>query len=454
MRPTYLSAILVFGLLTTSACELNIRTSQFQTSPGDRDGTDGPGPTTDTEKTQDIPPVADTSFDTQGDASSYIPGDDAYPCKGTKFEDEVPKEECQGDARWDRFEGKPKLVERGKYLVENVALCIDCHSTEYEEDPSAGVGERPNALAGLDTYHPRWGQYAPKDPLHGGVKAANLRPHPTGLGEWTPKQVRDAFTKGIRPEFASDYPVMLPAMPYWSFANMSKRDQDAILAFLHSIKPIEKSVTNQRQAQADDSPYRLYDKASPEDIDDDGELEGIRPIKMKEHMPGITLPENHKNYDRAKRGRYLTTISSCAWCHSKRKAPNKDWEPQELLRKQRSGMDLQTLHAGGRIWKAEDVEGVDTSKGWPREIMSQNITGHDEHGVGDWAASTLARGIRLGLEKDGVKQCPPMPAGTQSLFSDLTEKDAMDMAYYLKYSEPNGSIKTDLEKNDCRAPTR
>jgi hypothetical protein len=67
----------------------------------------------------------------------------------------------------------------------------------------------------------------------------NLTPDKaTGLGNWTDAQVVTALQKGERP----DGRMLAPIMPWHAFANLTKPDADAIVAFLRSLPPVDHKV--------------------------------------------------------------------------------------------------------------------------------------------------------------------------------------------------------------------
>lgn len=117
-------------------------------------------------------------------------------------------------------------VERGKYLV-TIAGCNDCHTPGYflgKPDMTRFLGgsEVGFEMPGLGTFH-----------------GPNLTPDKaTGLGGWTDAQVMTALQTGVRP----DGRVLAPIMPWHAFANLTKEDVAAIVAFLRSIPPVSNKV--------------------------------------------------------------------------------------------------------------------------------------------------------------------------------------------------------------------
>ncbi|MBT3268259.1 c-type cytochrome [Candidatus Poribacteria bacterium] len=140
-------------------------------------------------------------------------------------------------------------VARGRYLVDAVASCGQCHT------PRKNAAEDPERyLMG----HPRSAE-APKfsmDLIRQGVLlsiapsytafsgpwgvtfATNLTPHATGLGSWT----EEAFIRAMRtgkhlgdPDKRS----MLPPMPWRHYRSITDADLRAIWAYLQSIPPLD-----------------------------------------------------------------------------------------------------------------------------------------------------------------------------------------------------------------------
>ncbi len=71
--------------------------------------------------------------------------------------------------------------------------------------------------------------------------AANLTPHQTGLGNWTFEQFKKAMTEG-KYKGVENTRMLLPPMPWQSYAGMKDEDLKAIYEYLKSIKPIENLV--------------------------------------------------------------------------------------------------------------------------------------------------------------------------------------------------------------------
>ena len=110
----------------------------------------------------------------------------------------------------------PALIERGKYIVESVAMCERCHTPRDEN----GNPERSNWLKGgpvqlKQTYPtPTW---------------AEREPRIAGAPPGTDEQFITLLTTGISRTGA---PPNLPMPPF----RMTRQDAEAVLAYLKSLR--------------------------------------------------------------------------------------------------------------------------------------------------------------------------------------------------------------------------
>jgi mono/diheme cytochrome c family protein len=117
-------------------------------------------------------------------------------------------------------------VERGKYLA-TIGGCLDCHTPGY----FFGKPDMTRYLGGSDVGF--------KVGDLGVFVGPNLTPDKeTGLGAWTDEQIATALTTGVRP----DGRILAPIMPWRAFANMTKPDVMAIVAYLRSLPPVQHKV--------------------------------------------------------------------------------------------------------------------------------------------------------------------------------------------------------------------
>lgn len=170
-------------------------------------------------------------------------------------------------------------VAHGKYLVNHVAACIDCHSTR---DYTRRYGPM---VAGTDG---KGGEgFLREQGFPGNYYAPNITP--AHLGTWTDGEIYQAITVGV----SKDGHALFPVMPYPNYAQMDRRDIEDIIAYIRTLKPIANKVLTSQS----DFPMNFIINTIPADAKG-----GTRPN-----------PADSIEY-----GRYLTTFASCAECHTKK----------------------------------------------------------------------------------------------------------------------------------------
>jgi mono/diheme cytochrome c family protein len=116
-------------------------------------------------------------------------------------------------------------LERGKYLVETIGACGNCHTPK-------GPDGRPIAAMAFA------GGFVIKEPPFDAV-APNITPdRATGIGTWTDDQIVRAIREGVRP----DGTIVGPPMPVELYRGLSDTDVRAIVAYLRSVKPVANKV--------------------------------------------------------------------------------------------------------------------------------------------------------------------------------------------------------------------
>ena len=152
---------------------------------------------------------------------------------------EVPESKykipLQPQARANGQAAPPKTdkVSYGGYLVNAIAHCFECHSTpdahgEPDVAGHAGAGGFPL---------PIWPEAGTKPGSV--IFSLNITPdQETGIGTWNDDQIKRAITEGID----KDGKQLFPMMPFASFKKMTPEDLDAIVAYLHTIKPIRNKI--------------------------------------------------------------------------------------------------------------------------------------------------------------------------------------------------------------------
>jgi len=106
----------------------------------------------------------------------------------------------------------------GKYLV-TISHCMACHS--------------PLGPKGPDIEH-QMGAGGQKIPGPWGIAvSANITPSEDGIKGWSDEDIKNAITKGIRPDGSH----LTPPMAFDYYANIKPQDLDAIVAYLRTVPP-------------------------------------------------------------------------------------------------------------------------------------------------------------------------------------------------------------------------
>ena len=117
-------------------------------------------------------------------------------------------------------------TERGRYLVEHVSVCGDCHTPRN----SIGVPNRSLYLAGANEKIGPLGQEVP-----------NITPDKeTGIGEWKREDIVKLLLTGTKPDLDNVQGLMAEVIQGTAhgFKDMTREDALAIADYLKSIPPI------------------------------------------------------------------------------------------------------------------------------------------------------------------------------------------------------------------------
>ncbi|HWT08914.1 MAG TPA: cytochrome c [Roseomonas sp.] len=184
-------------------------------------------------------------------------------------------------AAWPASAQPADPVARGRYLVESIAGCGNCHT------PKGPQGDLPGMnLAG--------GQVIDEQPFR--AVASNITPDPeTGIGRWTEAQIARAIREGIRP----DGRIIGPPMPFELYRGIADSDLAAMVAYLRSVPAVRNAVPA--------SEYRI-------------------PLPPSYGPPVASVPDPPAN-DPVARGAYLAgPVGHCIDCHTPMAAGGqRDW---------------------------------------------------------------------------------------------------------------------------------
>src|SRR6185312_16458945 len=176
-------------------------------------------------------------------------------------------------------------AERGKYLVEALGACGDCHTPRKQD----GSFDTTKTLAGVDCFI----DADPTNDAVGCLSSRNLTNHETGLKNRSDQEIKDMFIKGERPDGKALHPVM----PYYVLGNMSSDDADSIVKFLRTVKGVDHMV------KANQAPFLPPENPAP--------------IVPKDKLPKPS--SSYSDKAAANRGMYLAAnFGVCMECHTGR----------------------------------------------------------------------------------------------------------------------------------------
>lgn len=165
-------------------------------------------------------------------------------------------------------------VERGRYLVEGILTCSNCHSPR---GPGGVLDPARRYSGGPQTW----------DKPTYTVKGSNITPDKkTGIGNWSADDVKRSIRDGKRPNGVQ----LSPKMPYAFYKIFTSADLDAVVAYIRSLPAVSRKV-----------PASVYKG----------------PAMHVDVPPGAEKPMAESAMkDPVKRGFYLVTIGHCMECHT------------------------------------------------------------------------------------------------------------------------------------------
>jgi mono/diheme cytochrome c family protein len=121
--------------------------------------------------------------------------------------------------------GAESPLERGRYLVEVLGACGNCHTPKGPE----GSDLPGKHLAGGFRYEEPFGTWI----------SPNITPDPeTGIGQWTDAQLIRAIREGKRP----DGRTLGPPMPFALYRRLADSDVKAMVMYLRTVTPVREAV--------------------------------------------------------------------------------------------------------------------------------------------------------------------------------------------------------------------
>jgi mono/diheme cytochrome c family protein len=268
-------------------------------------------------------------------------------------------------------------VARGKYVFGAAGGC-GCH-TDPKNKKAVNAGGR---------------RY---DGPFGTVYSTNITPdRQTGIGGWSDEDIVTAIRLGRRPNGER----LIPVHPFTVFNGMAEEDLKALVAFLRTVRPVNRS----NQAKRISVP--LFESV-------------FLPAWLAAFAPRETPPPSAPKVGLA-RGEYLVrAVGHCGECHT----------PRTMTQATDNSRFL-----GGN------------QKG-PENSEVPNITPDAETGLGKWSEDEIAEYLGTGNKPDGDVVGGLMGEvieGTAAGYRDLSKEDRLAIARYLKSIPPikNRIVKT------------
>jgi mono/diheme cytochrome c family protein len=269
----------------------------------------------------------------------------------------------------------PERLERGKYLVNHVAGCIDCHSTRDWSKLSGPIIPGTEGKGG-EVFDTALG-------FPGRFVAPNITPF--HLKNWTDAEIYRALTAGV----SKDGRPLFPLMPYLSYGTMATEDIYSVIAYIRTLP----EINNTPEASQPDFPFSIILHTIPH-----------------EGVPG-QIPPKGVTVDY---GKYLVNMSGCIECHTI------DKKGQIIEEKAFSGGRSFPL-PGGTLHSANITPDQATGIGkWTQETF-----------VGRFKASTYEKFSQVTVDKNGYNTIMPW-----TLYSGMDTTDLQAIYTYLRSVKP------------------
>lgn len=272
-------------------------------------------------------------------------------------------------------------IERGRYLANHVAVCMDCHSTRNWDYYAGPI---------VDGTLGKGGEVFDRDTgLPGRIVAKNITPH--ALGDWSDGELYRAITGGLQ----ADGDALFPLMPYDAYRTMAQEDVLAIMAYLRTLAPIENDTPDHQL----DFPLSLIVNAIP-----------------LEAEPRTVNRDYNSMEGKVEYGGYLSQMAGCTWCHTPVNATQQAI-PEKLL-------------AGGHEFVLPNG----------RVVRATNLSPDPETGIGTWTEEQFIGAFRY-YQGEGSRWIDVGEDGyntlmSWTLFADMTDEDLGAIYAYLMAAEP------------------
>lgn len=268
-----------------------------------------------------------------------------------------------------------KRLENGRYLANHVTICVDCHSKRnwalfagpLSGDSLGEGGEVFNREMGFPGIF-----YSPN------ITQAKLK-------DWSDGEIFRAVTTGV----SKDGRALFPLMPAHRFGKMDKEDIYDIIAYVRTLKPIEKDIPKSEI----DFPVNFLVNTMPQKASF---------VKKPDPVDSIQY------------GAYLVNAAGCVDCHSKVD----------------NGQIVSGTEFGGGM-EFPQPAGI---------LRSPNISPHSTYGIGTWTKAQFIKRFKVYTSPDykpaqiTLKDLnTPMP---WSMYSGMKDRDLGAIFDYLKTLTP------------------
>jgi Cytochrome C oxidase, cbb3-type, subunit III len=178
-------------------------------------------------------------------------------------------------------ERTPARLARGKYLVDAVLGCMDCHA-KHDLSRFGGPLVGPEGGGDPQCWDETYG-------MPGRVCIPNITPDKeTGIGAWSDGEIIRAIREGINREGKG----LFPSMPYNQYRALSDEDVRAVVVYLRALPPAQQQIAKSEIK----FPVSFFVKMVPKPVD------------------GPVAEPNRD--DRVAYGKYLAKVSGCQFCHT------------------------------------------------------------------------------------------------------------------------------------------
>jgi hypothetical protein len=269
-------------------------------------------------------------------------------------------------------------IERGRYLANHVAVCMDCHS-KRNWDYFAGPIVEGTLGGGGEVFDRDIG-------LPGKVISKNITPY--ALGDWSDGEVHRAVTGGLQ----KDGDALFTLMPYDAYGFMDEGDVLTVIAYLRTLEPVENDTPDHEL----DFPLNL----------------------IVNSMPLEAEPSTVNRDDPVEYGDYLAKMAGCTWCHTP-----VDQTRQSIWEQTLAGG--QEFSANGKIVRASNISSDKTS-GIGNWTLDQFVA--------RFRMYQGEAGRTIPLEENGNNSLMPW-----TMYADMNDVDLAAIYAFLMASEPQGN---------------